>query len=171
LFTGALAVEELSVVASIVVVVAEQQWALVGSADLAAADAAMGVLMASELSRGVAHATQLRAALALAEAQTAIGMELATVAQVALALGGSEFRAQRLLNDAQSLVVLPGAIEAIECGLLTVEQCHDGDQRKPPDRTEDDQRCAARRAMRRRLLAATELNCSGKNAPARSSAS
>jgi hypothetical protein len=122
LFTGALAVEELSVVASIGVAVAEQQWALVGSAGLAAVDAAMSVLMASELSRGVAHATQLRAALALAQAQTAIGMELATVAQVALALGGSEFRAQRLLNDAQSLVVLPGAIEAIECGLLTVEQ-------------------------------------------------
>jgi hypothetical protein len=101
---------------------AEQQRALVGSADLAAVDAAIERLMTSELSRGAAHAAQLRAVLALDRAQTAAGMELATVAQAALAVGGSEHRAERLLSEARALVVLPGALEALECGLLTVEQ-------------------------------------------------
>jgi hypothetical protein len=101
---------------------AEQQRALVGSSDLAAVDAAIDGLMLSELARGAAHAAQLRAMLVLDRSQTAAGMELATVAQAALALGGSELRAQRLLTEARALVVLPGALEAVECGLLTVEQ-------------------------------------------------
>jgi hypothetical protein len=98
------------------------QHALAGSADLAAVDAAIDVLMVSELTRGAAHASQLRSVLVLAQAQSAAGMELATVAQVALALGCSEHRAHTLLSEAQALVVLPGALEALECGLLTVEQ-------------------------------------------------
>ena len=101
---------------------AEQQRALVGSADLAAVDAAMSALVLSELTRGAAHASQLRSVLALARAQSAAGMELATVAQAALALGCSEHRAHRLLSEAQALIVLPGALEALDCGLLTVEQ-------------------------------------------------
>jgi hypothetical protein len=98
------------------------QRALVGSADLAAVDAAITRLAVSELTRGADHAAQLRGVLALAVAQHTAGMDLATVAQVALALGCSEARAGRLLTEAQALAVLPGALEAIECGLLTVEQ-------------------------------------------------
>jgi hypothetical protein len=101
---------------------ADQQRVLTGSVDLAAVDAAIAGLAVSELTRGAAHAAQLRGVLALAVAQHTAGMDLATVAQVALALGCSEARAGRLLTEAQALVVLPGALEAIECGLLTVEQ-------------------------------------------------
>jgi hypothetical protein len=101
---------------------AERQATLAGGADFAAVDAAMGVLSCSELTRGADHARQSRAVLALAEAQRAAAWEIATVAQIALALGCSESRAGRLLTEAQALVVLPGALEAVECGLLTVEQ-------------------------------------------------
>jgi hypothetical protein len=101
---------------------ADGQRALVGATDIAAVDAAMDVLVGSEVIRGAGHAAQLRAVLALASAMSGAGMELAAVAQVALALGCSEHRAQRLLSDARALVVLPGALEALECGLLTVEQ-------------------------------------------------
>jgi hypothetical protein len=101
---------------------ADQQRALTGSADLAAVDAAITELAVLELTRGAAHAGQLRSVLALAAAQHTAGMDLATAAQLALALGCSQARAARLLTEAQALVVLPGALEAVECGLLTVEQ-------------------------------------------------
>jgi hypothetical protein len=98
------------------------QATLVDAAGFGALDAAMLELSCSELTRGAEHARQLRAALRLAEAHRGIGWELATIPQLALALGCSESRAGRLLSEAQALVVLPGALEALEVGLLTVEQ-------------------------------------------------
>jgi hypothetical protein len=101
---------------------AEQQQAVAGSVDLAAVDAAITRLAVSELTRGADHAGQLRAVFALALAQYNAGMGLASGAHLALSLGCSEARAGRLLTEAQALVVLPGELEAVECGLLTVEQ-------------------------------------------------
>lgn len=98
------------------------QATLAGAVDHAALDAAMASLACSELTRGAEHARQLRAVLVLAESHVAVGWEIATVAQIALSLGCSENRAAKLLTEAQALVVLPGALEAVECGLLTVEQ-------------------------------------------------
>jgi hypothetical protein len=101
---------------------ADEQRAVAGLVDLAAIDAAITRLAVSELTRGADHAGQLRAVLELAAAQHHAGMGLATGAHLALSLGCSEARAARLLTEAQALVVLPGALEAVECGLLTVEQ-------------------------------------------------
>ena len=98
------------------------QATLAGAVDHAALDAAMASLACSELTRGAEHARQLRAVLVLAEAHVAVGWEVATVSQVALSLGCSENRAAKLLSEARALVVLPGALEAVECGLVTVEQ-------------------------------------------------
>lgn len=95
---------------------------MAGSGDFASLDAAMTVLSGSELTRGAAHAAQLRGVLRLADACTAAGWEIAVVSQIALALGCSEHRAARLLSESRALSVLPGALEAVECGLLTVEQ-------------------------------------------------
>ena len=100
----------------------EGQPTLAGAVDFAAMDAAMVSLSCSELSRGAEHARQLRGVLALAQAHVAVGWEIAVVSQIGLALGCSENRAAKLLSEAQGLVVLPGALEAVECGLLTVEQ-------------------------------------------------
>lgn len=112
----------MSEVVPTVVVMAEGQATFAGAAGFDAIDAAMGVLGCSELTRGAGHARQLRAVLALAQAHLVAGWEIALVPQIVLALGASEHRAQRLLAEARGLSVLPGALEALECGLLTVEQ-------------------------------------------------
>jgi hypothetical protein len=64
----------------------------------------------------------LRDVLELHRVHTAGGCALATVAQLALLMRSSEFRAGALLADAQLLSCLPGALEALDCGLLSVEQ-------------------------------------------------
>lgn len=91
-------------------------------ADVAALDALAEELSVQELSRGAAHVAQLRTLLRLHAVDGSAGMELATVPHAALALGCSEHRAGRLLTEAIGLGELPGALEALECGLLTVEQ-------------------------------------------------
>ncbi len=92
------------------------------AADVAALDSCAADLAGEELLRGAAHVRQLRALLRLASVGRASGMQLGTVPHAALALGCSEHRASRLLAEARLLGGLPGALEAVECGLLTVEQ-------------------------------------------------
>lgn len=79
-------------------------------------------LECDELDRGAVHVRTLRDVLELHALLVADGMGLAAVSQIALWLSCSENRAGRLLTDGQGLVELPGALDAVECGLLTVEQ-------------------------------------------------
>ena len=92
------------------------------AADVAALDALAADLAVQELSRGAAHVRQLRTLLRMHAVGRSAGMEIATVSHAALALGGSEQRVDRLLSEALTLGELPGGLEAVECGLLTVEQ-------------------------------------------------
>ncbi len=79
-------------------------------------------LVCDELDRGALHVRTLRDALQLNALLTADGMELAAVSELALCLSASEARAAKLLTEALGLAELPGALEAVEAGLLTVEQ-------------------------------------------------
>ncbi len=90
--------------------------------DVGALDAVESRLEQQEVLRSAAHAGLLRDVLELHRLHTAGGCGLATIAQVALLTRSSEFRAGALLADAQLLADLPGAPEALDCGLLTVEQ-------------------------------------------------
>ncbi len=90
--------------------------------DVGALDAVEARLEQHEVARSAAHAGLLRDVLELHRVHTAGGCGLATVAQLALLTRSSEFRAGALLADAQLLAGLPGAPEALDCGLLTVEQ-------------------------------------------------
>ncbi len=69
-----------------------------------------------------AHAVLLREVLGLHRVLTAAGAGLSTVPQVALLLQVSELTARTLLAEGQLLAGLPGGVEALECGLLTVRQ-------------------------------------------------
>ena len=69
-----------------------------------------------------AHAVLLREVLELHRVLAAAGAGLSTVPQTALLLQVSEQAAQTLLAEAQLLAALPGGVEAVECGLLTVAQ-------------------------------------------------
>src|SRR5687768_11248111 len=89
--------------------------------DVAALNRAEASLADGEAVRGAAHARQLRDVLALHRLNAAAGLELSTVPQVALVLSCSEHRAAQLLGDALALAPLTGAMEALDCGLLTVE--------------------------------------------------
>lgn len=92
------------------------------AADDAALDACTDELAVLETDRGALHVRQLRAVLRMHAVGGTAGMELSTVPRVALAIGCSEHRAGQLLVDALGLGELPGGLEALECGLLTVEQ-------------------------------------------------
>ncbi|MBW3639862.1 MAG: hypothetical protein KY451_08450, partial [Actinobacteria bacterium] len=90
--------------------------------DVGALDAVEARLEQHEVARSAAHAGLLRDVLELHRVLVAGGCALATVAQLALLTRSSEFRAGALLADAQLLAALPGALEALDCGLLSVEQ-------------------------------------------------
>ncbi len=90
--------------------------------DVGALDAVEARLEQHEVARSAAHAGLLRDVLELHRLHTAGGCALATVAQLALLIRSSEFRAGALLAEGQLLAGLPGALEALDCGLLTVEQ-------------------------------------------------
>ena len=90
--------------------------------DVGALDAVEARLEQHEVLRSAGHAGLLRDVLELHRVHTAGGCGLATVAQLALLTRSSEFRAGALLAEAQLLAGLPGALEALDCGLLTVEQ-------------------------------------------------
>lgn len=92
------------------------------AADVAALDALETRLQVQEAERGAAHVAQLRTVLELHALYTARGLDISTVSHAALALGCSEHRAASLLGQAQALAELPGALEAVQYGLLSVEQ-------------------------------------------------
>ena len=92
------------------------------AADVAALDALEVRLQVQEASRGAAHVAQLRTVLELHALYTVRGLGISTVPHAALILGCSEHHAAGLLRDGSGLVELAGALEAVECGLLTVEQ-------------------------------------------------
>jgi hypothetical protein len=98
------------------------QGALAVAADVAALDALEAELAVGELDRGAQHVASLRRVLRLHAVHSAAGMSFSTVPHAALAMGCSEHRAGRLLAEALALAELPGGLEAVECGLLTVEQ-------------------------------------------------
>ncbi|MGI8537668.1 MAG: hypothetical protein ACR2K2_14575, partial [Mycobacteriales bacterium] len=75
-----------------------------------------------EVLRSAVHAASLRDVLALHALFGSSGHDLATVAHIALLHRCSESRAGQLLTAAQLLATLPGAVDALECGLVTVEQ-------------------------------------------------
>jgi len=87
--------------------------------DVGALDAVEARLEQHEVTRSAAHAALLCDVLELHRVHTAGGCGLATVAQVALLTRSSEFRAGALLTEAQLLAGLPGALKALDCGLLT----------------------------------------------------
>ena len=95
---------------------------LSGEADLSAIDQAAAAVEQLERDRRALHARTLGAVLDLHLAHCATGMALATPAQLALSLDCSELRSHQLLGDAQVLGLLPDAMEALEEGLLGVEQ-------------------------------------------------
>lgn len=108
-------------VALIVLFMVAGQGVLPGALDLAAVTAVEERLAARQLARGAAHVADLRDALALHRLHADAGLGLCTVATLAAVLRCSELRAGQLLADAQLLVTLPGALDAVETGLLTVE--------------------------------------------------
>ena len=90
--------------------------------DIGALTAVEGRLSMLEVRRSALHAEELRAVLVLHRTCSRGGMGLSVQAHLALTLGCSDHRAGELLGSALLLRELPGAIEALECGLLTVEQ-------------------------------------------------
>jgi hypothetical protein len=79
--------------------------------DVGALDAVEARLEQHEVARSAAHAAVLRDVLELRRLHTAGGCGLATVAQLALLMRSSEFRAGALLAEAQLLAGLPGSLE------------------------------------------------------------
>jgi hypothetical protein len=92
------------------------------AADAAALEALEGELAMLEAARGATHASELRTVLRMHAVYSSSGMSFSTVPHAALAMGCSENRAGRLLAEGLGLAELPGGLEAVECGLLTVEQ-------------------------------------------------
>ncbi len=90
--------------------------------DVAALDAAVTALEASDLARHVLHARTLREVLELHRVHVAAGWELATAAELALVRQVSETVASGLLGQALLLSGLEQGLEAVETGLLSVEQ-------------------------------------------------
>lgn len=124
------------------------------AADAAALRALELRLVVQEAERGARHAEQLRTVLELHAVYTAAGMEISTVPHAALALGCSEHRATRLLDEGRLLAALPGGVEAVACGLLTVEQATTVVERLSPLALPT--RLAVWRRLQERLLAAAE---------------
>jgi hypothetical protein len=106
----------MSVVASRVRGVSIGRGALWGAADVAALNALETRLEVQETARSAVHGGQLRTVLELAAFYAGRGSVVATVSHAALVLGCSEHRASGLLDEAQGLAELPGAVEAVECG-------------------------------------------------------
>src|SRR5688500_17904291 len=89
--------------------------------DTGALDAALTRLEVGVAAECAAHAQLLRDVLDLHRVLSSAGAGISTVAQTALVRQVSELTAGLLLTKAQLLADRPGAIEAVECGLLTVE--------------------------------------------------
>jgi hypothetical protein len=91
--------------------------------EAAADDGLLGELEVLGVERCRVHAQTLRAAVRRHALNSARGMALATVSELALWLNISESAATTVLEVGLGLAELPGAFEAVECGLLTPEQC------------------------------------------------
>ncbi len=96
--------------------------------DVGAVLAAEARLAERGVVRSAVHAGQLRDVLSLHRLYARDELGLGLQARIALVLGCSEHRAGELLTAAFLLSDLPGALEALECGLLGVE----GPQRPLP---------------------------------------
>ncbi|MCW2614398.1 MAG: hypothetical protein JWN08_1392, partial [Frankiales bacterium] len=105
------------------VVMAVGQAVLSSTLDVGALTDAEGLLEVAALDRCAAHGRRLRLVLQLHAVLSAAGGGLGTSSQLALVEQTSEQAAQFLLCQAELLAGLPGGLEAVECGLLTVEQC------------------------------------------------
>ena len=95
---------------------------LVAVLDVAALGQVEARIEAAVWDRSAAHGRRLRDVLALHRVFCAAGAGLATVAHVALLEQTSELAAGALLCQAQVLSSLPEALDAVDCGLLTVDQ-------------------------------------------------
>jgi hypothetical protein len=98
------------------------QAVLSGTLDVGALTALELRMEQREVRRSAEHGGALREVLALRALFGSSSRDLATVSHIALVYRCSEWRAADLLSSAQLLIALPGAVEALECGLLTVEQ-------------------------------------------------
>lgn len=103
-------------------------------------------------SRSAAHGQRLRDALCLHALLSSAGAGLGTTAHLALVEQVSEHAATALLSQAELLAGLPGGLEAVDCGLLTVEQAAVVARRLLP--LSDPVRVVVWRRLRARLLAA-----------------
>ncbi|MBC7680013.1 MAG: hypothetical protein H7233_13660, partial [Pseudorhodobacter sp.] len=90
--------------------------------DVAVLTALEGRLEVLALDRCAAHATRLRAVLALHAVFTKAGMPEATTATLALLGQTSEHAPSALLDQALLLSGLPGGLAAVGCGLLSEQQ-------------------------------------------------
>ena len=95
---------------------------LVAVLDVAALAGVEARFEAALWERSAAHGRRLRDVLTLHRVMCAGGSGLATVAHVALLEQTSELAAGSLLCQAQVLASLPEALDAVDCGLLTVDQ-------------------------------------------------
>ncbi|HEU0101094.1 MAG TPA: DUF222 domain-containing protein, partial [Mycobacteriales bacterium] len=98
------------------------QIGLSGALDVAGLDEVCGRLEASEVARSAAYAQVLTDALVLDRVLCAAGMGISTGADLALRLRCSQWRADRLLEQARVLSGLPDGLGVLAEGLLTVEQ-------------------------------------------------
>ncbi|MBC7373997.1 MAG: hypothetical protein H7323_08405 [Frankiales bacterium] len=101
---------------------ADGQQVLGGADALPEITRAVGVLEHLERDKRALHARTLAAVLDVHAAHVAGDMALVTTAQLALSLDCSERRAHSLLREAHVIALLPDALEALESGLLGVEQ-------------------------------------------------
>jgi hypothetical protein len=100
------------------------QGALSGPLDVGALTAVETRLEARLAARGAMHVGDLQDALEVHRLYADAGMALSAVSHLGLLLRCSEQRASELLADAQVLVALPGAFEAISGDVLRVEDVH-----------------------------------------------
>ena len=98
------------------------QSVLTSSLDVAALTVVEQLIETEATARCAAHGRRLRAVLRLQAVLAGGGAALGTVSQLALLEQTSELAAGRLLEQALLLAALPGALEAVDCALLSVEQ-------------------------------------------------
>ena len=98
------------------------QQVLTSALDVGAVLAVEARMALREVERSAVHAGLLRDVLDLCRLYGRDGLGLAVRSQVGLVLRCSDHRAGELLTAALVLADLPGALEALECGLLGVEQ-------------------------------------------------
>ena len=98
------------------------QGGFAGALDVAGLDAVCERLEAGEVARSAAYAQTLSDALLLDRLLCDAGMGISSGADLALRLRCSQWRAERLLEQARVLSDLPDGLRVLAEGLLTVEQ-------------------------------------------------